>query len=85
MVVLDRNIDKDTLRIGVESKSSYHDGFDVGWNHPKCVYSMVFDRVHGVDFLRWDDQEWVRDKCKVAFPAQFDKKQVKAEVDKVLF
>lgn len=46
---------------------------------------MVFDRVHGVDYLRWDDQEWIREKCKVPFPVQFDKKKVKAEVDKVCF
>ena len=70
-------IAQDSLRVGTESKSTYHDGFDVAWSHFPCCYHMVFDRTHGVDYLRWDDQELVRAKCKVSFPTQFDKKQVR--------
>lgn len=69
-VLAGRLVAQDELRIGVESRSSYHDGFDVGWAHFDCVYSMIAERTHGIDYLRWDDQERARAKCRISLPAQ---------------
>jgi hypothetical protein len=56
-----RGIEKDELRIGIESRSSFHDGFQVAWAHVRCVHaSMPVDRIKDIDMLRWDDQARIR-------------------------
>ena len=74
-----RLIEKDALRVGVEVRSSFHDGFDIKWALPECVKGMVFERVKDVEMLRWDDQVRVRRLCGVPEPK--DAAQAKKATD----
>jgi hypothetical protein len=74
-----RGIDKDELRIGIESRSSFHDGFQVAWAHVRCVHSsMPLDRIKDLDMLRWDDQARIRDLVHAAPLPAASKKAVDA-------
>jgi len=76
-----RLIEQDSLRVGVESPSSFHDGFDVNWNHFDCISYMVYSKAQGVEFLRWEDQAQVRALCGEPFPSHLDKAKVKKDLD----
>jgi len=55
-------IQEDTVRCGEKVKSPWHDGFDVRWNHAKCLVPAQGRRgstchdFKGLQRLRWSDQ-----------------------------
>lgn len=58
-------IAKDQLRLGKMVQASQFDGFMPMWNHARCIFSKKnqiksVDDVEGIDALRWDDQEKIR-------------------------
>ncbi|KQK20109.1 poly [ADP-ribose] polymerase 1 [Brachypodium distachyon] len=58
-------IGKDALRLGKMVQSTQFDGFMPLWNHASCIISKKnqiksVDDVEGIDALRWDDQEKIR-------------------------
>ena len=64
----DKKIMQDSLRVGIETKSTNHDGTDTCWVHDKCFkkeqgktsYVKKIGEFKGWDFLRWDDQVYLR-------------------------
>lgn len=53
----DKTIDKDDLRIGKETKSERHDGWDVSWYHYECApHFSALEELRGWEILRWEDQ-----------------------------
>eukprot|EP00026_Physarum_polycephalum_P002055 Phypoly_transcript_02059.p1 GENE.Phypoly_transcript_02059~~Phypoly_transcript_02059.p1 ORF type:complete len:946 (+),score=184.86 Phypoly_transcript_02059:73-2910(+) len=60
------SIAKDAVRIGKETKSDHHDGWDLAWYHLKCCNKVggpsftKSSEVHRWDRLRWDDQLKIR-------------------------
>ena len=63
--VCGKPIKQDTLRVGRQVPSRFHDGKDTSWNHLKCIQPQLeaynFTDIHGWEYLRWDDQEALRD------------------------
>nr|CAB3452679.1 unnamed protein product [Digitaria exilis] len=58
-------IAKDQLRLGKMVQASQFDGFMPMWNHARCIFGKKnqiksVDDVEGIDALRWDDQEKIR-------------------------
>ncbi|GJN12065.1 hypothetical protein PR202_ga30309 [Eleusine coracana subsp. coracana] len=58
-------IAKDQLRLGKMVQATQFDGFMPMWNHASCIFSKKnqiksVDDVEGIDALRWDDQERIR-------------------------
>ncbi|XP_048563683.1 poly [ADP-ribose] polymerase 1-like isoform X2 [Triticum urartu] len=58
-------IAKDALRLGKMVQATQFDGFMPMWNHAKCILNKKnqiksVDDVEGIDALRWDDQEKIR-------------------------
>uniref|UniRef100_A0A0E0AIQ7 Poly [ADP-ribose] polymerase n=1 Tax=Oryza glumipatula TaxID=40148 RepID=A0A0E0AIQ7_9ORYZ len=58
-------IGKDQLRLGKMVQATQFDGFMPMWNHASCILSKKnqiksVDDVEGIDTLRWDDQEKIR-------------------------
>ncbi|KAG2641532.1 poly [ADP-ribose] polymerase 1-like isoform X2 [Panicum virgatum] len=58
-------IAKDQLRLGKMVQATQFDGFMPMWNHAKCIFGKKnqiksADDVEGIDALRWDDQEKIR-------------------------
>uniref|UniRef100_M8BAB1 Poly (ADP-ribose) polymerase 1 n=1 Tax=Aegilops tauschii TaxID=37682 RepID=M8BAB1_AEGTA len=58
-------IAKDALRPGKMVQATQFDGFMPMWNHAKCILNKKnqiksVDDVEGIDALRWDDQEKIR-------------------------
>ncbi|KAJ1288363.1 hypothetical protein BS78_02G084100 [Paspalum vaginatum] len=58
-------IAKDELRLGKMVQATQFDGFMPMWNHARCIFSKKnqiksVDDVEGIDALRWDDQEKIR-------------------------
>lgn len=65
----DKKIMQDTLRVGIETKSTNHDGIDTCWVHDKCFkkeqrktsYVKSIKEFKGWDFLKWDEQVYLRE------------------------
>ncbi|KAM0853174.1 hypothetical protein ACQ4PT_051264 [Festuca glaucescens] len=58
-------IGKDALRLGKMVQATQFDGFMPMWNHASCILNKKnqiksVDDVEGIDALRWDDQEKIR-------------------------
>lgn len=58
-------IGKDQLRLGKMVQATQFDGLMPMWNHASCILSKKnqiksVDDVEGIDTLRWDDQEKIR-------------------------
>ncbi|OEL20577.1 Poly [ADP-ribose] polymerase 1 [Dichanthelium oligosanthes] len=58
-------IAKDQLRLGKMVQATQFDGFMPMWNHASCIFGKKnqiksADDVEGIDALRWDDQEKIR-------------------------
>uniref|UniRef100_A0ACD5TFQ5 Uncharacterized protein n=1 Tax=Avena sativa TaxID=4498 RepID=A0ACD5TFQ5_AVESA len=58
-------IGKDALRLGKMVQATQFDGFMPMWNHASCILNKKnqiksVDDVEGIDVLRWDDQEKIR-------------------------
>jgi len=56
-----RNIEANTMRVGKETPSDYHDGWDLSWYHFKCCnsYGPRFAKIADLkdwELLRWEDQ-----------------------------
>uniref|UniRef100_A0A1D1YCL5 Poly [ADP-ribose] polymerase n=1 Tax=Anthurium amnicola TaxID=1678845 RepID=A0A1D1YCL5_9ARAE len=58
-------IAKDVLRLGKMVQATQFDGFMPLWNHASCIFKKgsqikSVDDVEGVDLLRWEDQQKIR-------------------------
>eukprot|EP00727_Mastigamoeba_balamuthi_P006262 m51a1_g2255 putative polyADP-ribosyltransferase (945) ;mRNA; r:312365-315852 len=65
-------ISEGSVRVGWETKSTMHDGWDMGWYHTKCCNKGDDDapnfaalrELKGWEYLRWDDQLQLKKKLK---------------------
>lgn len=52
------------MRIGVETRSAFHDGFDTHWYHVKCAHRKLggkkMSELRHHETLRWSDQKTLR-------------------------
>ncbi|RCV10443.1 hypothetical protein SETIT_2G112900v2 [Setaria italica] len=67
-------IAKDQLRLGKMVQATQFDGFMPMWNHARCIFGKKnqiksVDDVEGIDTLRWDDQEKIRNYVESASAA----------------
>eukprot|EP00727_Mastigamoeba_balamuthi_P006585 m51a1_g2547 hypothetical protein (922) ;mRNA; f:294859-298552 len=53
-------IGANTVRVGVETKSAFFDGYEIKWNHPRCVCVSSMLNLKGWEYLKWRDQESLR-------------------------
>uniref|UniRef100_UPI001CB8F76B poly [ADP-ribose] polymerase 1 n=1 Tax=Erigeron canadensis TaxID=72917 RepID=UPI001CB8F76B len=58
-------IDKEVLRLGKMVQSTKFDGFMPMWNHARCILKKAkqiksCDDVEGIETLRWEDQQKIR-------------------------
>jgi len=78
-------IKQDSMRIGKETKSEYHDGWDVSWYHMKCAprANTVTD-IKDWELLRWKDQITLKkDFTKEAITDTEEDRKVQAENEKL--
>ncbi|CAN6171745.1 unnamed protein product [Urochloa humidicola] len=67
-------IAKDALRLGKMVQATQFDGVMPMWNHARCIFGKKnqiksVDDVEGIDALRWDDQEKIRNYVESASAA----------------
>jgi hypothetical protein len=81
-----KSITQNSLRIGKETASEYHDGWDLSWYHFSCCnkysgpsFSTIKD-LKEWEILRWDDQI----KIKKAIGEKLEDTQEEKQREKVM-
>ncbi|XVF32425.1 hypothetical protein REPUB_Repub17cG0081600 [Reevesia pubescens] len=69
-----RIIDKEVFRLGKMVTATQFDGFMPKWNHANCILRKAnqiksVDDVEGIESLRWEDQQRIRQYVEAAGPS----------------
>eukprot|EP01117_Protostelium_nocturnum_P006845 TRINITY_DN2453_c1_g2_i1.p1 TRINITY_DN2453_c1_g2~~TRINITY_DN2453_c1_g2_i1.p1 ORF type:complete len:925 (-),score=400.89 TRINITY_DN2453_c1_g2_i1:130-2904(-) len=76
-------IKQDTVKIGKEVRSEYHDGWDTQWSHVNCSHPPSFSAIKEAESLRYEDQVALRKACGEAIPNNEDEKNKKKRMDEL--
>lgn len=71
-------IDKEVFRLGKMVQSTQFDGFMPMWNHAHCILKKAkqiksLDDVYGIESLRWEDQQKIRNYVEGSGPQSTEK------------